>query len=125
MEHLRQIEDDLRNLGIEAKKKYPEIKDATDRALSSLRTVREVYIADVMRKDDNSQKSQKFPTSSDLTSPYILACNYADGSSKLISMSLNGLQLLLNYEVIPANDVKNIIRVLCIQDNLVNGYVGY
>ncbi len=40
MEYLRQIEEDLLSLGLEAKKKYPEIKDSTDRAVSALKIIR-------------------------------------------------------------------------------------
>ena len=30
-------------------------------------------------------------------------------------MALSGIQMLLNYEVVPPSDVKNILRVLAIQ----------
>lgn len=30
-------------------------------------------------------------------------------------MALSGIQMLLNYEVVPPSDVKNILRVLVIQ----------
>lgn len=113
MNHLAQIEDDLRNLAAEAGRKYPEVKDSTERALSSLKMIREMYVS--MRRSEASSKEVKFPQSSDISAPYILACNYADGSVKLISMALNGMQMLINYDVVPASDVKNILRVLCIQ----------
>jgi len=32
-------------------------------------------------------------------------------------MALNGIQLLLNYDIVPPSDVKNILRVLIIQAN--------
>lgn len=53
-----------------------------------------MYVSDVMRKDSSigNTKSPKFPTSSDLTSPYILACNYADGNPKLVSFNLTGVR---------------------------------
>lgn len=40
MDYLRQIEDELVSLGNETKRKYPEVKDATDRALATLKTIR-------------------------------------------------------------------------------------
>ena len=52
---------------------------------------------------------------SDLLSPYILACNYAEGSTKMITMSLNGIHLLLSYDLVLASDIRNILRVLSIQ----------
>lgn len=115
MDYFRQIEEDLKALGLESKRKYPEVKDSTERASSSLKMMREVYIADLKRKGDVGKV--KFPTSSDITAPYILACNHADGNPKMIAMALSGLHLLLNYDVIPTSDVKNILRVLCIQAN--------
>lgn len=114
MDYLRQIEEDIRGLGAEAKKKYPEVKDATERALITLKTMREMYVADKMRKT-GGDKIIKFPQSSDISAPYILACNYADANPKLLLIALSGIQMLVNYEVIPPGDVKNILRVFSIQ----------
>jgi hypothetical protein len=117
MEYLRQIEEDVKNLGNEAKKRHPEIKDASDRAVIALRIIRDKYVSEMVKKgnDEKSEKSPHFTESSDLVSPYILACNYADGSNKLISMALNGIQMLLNFGIVPPGDVKNVLRVLSIQ----------
>jgi hypothetical protein len=121
MDYLRRIEEDLRNLGSESesKRKYPEVKDSTENALITLKLMRETYVAEVMRKNkeenSNDKTNAKFSQSSDITAPYILACNYADANPKLISMALNGIQMLLNYEIVPPVDVKNVLRVLSIQ----------
>ena len=48
MEYLRHIEEDLVNLGNEAKKKYPEIKDSTDKALISLKSIRGYLLSSVL-----------------------------------------------------------------------------
>ena len=40
MEYLRQIEADIVSLGNETRKRYPEVKEAADRALSSLKNIR-------------------------------------------------------------------------------------
>ena len=37
------------------------------------------------------------------------------GKHYQINMALSGIQMLLNYEVVPPSDVKNILRVLAIQ----------
>lgn len=119
MDYLRQIEEDLRNLGSESKRKYPEVKDATENALIKLKSMREIYVAEVMRKNKEANSDDKtnirFSQSSDITAPYILSCNYVDANPKLISMALNGIQMLLNYEIVPPVDVKNVLRVLSIQ----------
>lgn len=114
MEYLRQIDEDLRNLCAEGGKKYPEIVDSSEKAIVAVRSIREIYISDIRNKSlPNS--SVRFPRSSDIVSPYILACNYSEGSQKLISQSLNGFLLLLKYDVIPPSDAQNILRVLHIQ----------
>ncbi len=77
-------------------RRYPEVKDATDRALASLKMIRDAYIADI-RKAADPNKAVKFPTSSDITAPYILACNHADGSPKMVSRLLSAEQLI-GYE---------------------------
>ena len=111
MDYLRQIEEDIRSLGLETKR-YPEIKDATDRALDTIKVLRDHYISDIRK---SSEKSAALSQSSDVSAPYIILLNYADASSKLTNMGLNGIQMLLNFEVVPASDVKNVLRVLSIQ----------
>lgn len=113
MDYLRQIEEDLRNISIESKlqKKYPEVCDAVDRALDALKSMREVYVSEIMKKS----KTAKLPQSSDVLSPYLLVCNYADGNAKVTLMALNGINLLLTYDLVPPNDAKNIMRALSIQ----------
>mgnify|MGYP001810196924 CR=1 FL=1 len=114
MEHLRLIEEDLRNLGIECQRKYPEVGEASQKALDSLKVVRELYV-NTLRKNVGSSDSPKLPESADLVSPYILLCNHADCSSKLIGHALSGLQSLLTYGVVPVSEVQNVVRVLSIQ----------
>jgi hypothetical protein len=115
MDSLRKIEEDLRNLGVEFKKKYPEITDATERALNTLKTMREMYVADKMRKTGLDKEDVKIPQSSDITAPYLLACNYIDANPKLILVALNGIQLIVTFEVVPLSDVKSILRVFAMQ----------
>jgi len=115
MDSLRKVEEDLRNIAIEFKKKYPEVIDATERALATLKTMREMYVADKMRKSGVEKEDVKIPQSSDILSPYILACNYADANPKLLLLALSGIQLLVGYEMIPPSDVKNVLRVFSIQ----------
>ncbi len=111
MDSLRQIEEDLRNFGMESKKKYPEVIDATERALGTLKMMREMYVSDKMRKTGMEKEDVKIPQSSDILAPYLLACNYVDANPKLILMALSGIQLVVNYEVAPLSDVKNVLRI--------------
>jgi hypothetical protein len=93
MDSLRRIEDDVRNLGIEAKKKYPAVKEATEKSFTALKSMRDSYVADVMRKDAGSHV-HKF-RSPDITAPYYMVCSQIDAPPKLISMALVGIQLFL------------------------------
>jgi hypothetical protein len=51
----------------------------------------EGYVSDMMRKATSMTSSgvakgkrTNFPQSSEITAPYILTCNYADGSQKIV-----------------------------------------
>ena len=104
MQHLGVVEEELRQLAAESATKkrqsYPEIKEAADR---------EEYVRGRGRGRGEASTNETgsirrvsgLPQSSDILSPYILACNYADGSTKLLSMALNGIHNLLVFEMIP------------------------
>lgn len=140
MQHLSIVEEELRSLAIEAVSKkrnshhtYPEIKESADKALHSLKYIREDYVrrrGKSKERIDISSASQpenstfeisilrgsgSLPRCSDIVAPYILACNYAEGSTKLLTMALNGIHNILNFDMVPPQDVKNILRVLSIQ----------
>lgn len=114
MEYLRLIESDLNVLGAESRKRHPEVFEEVERALASLRIIREQYVSELRRRDDGS-KSPKLTASSDLVSPYIFACNYVDGNSKMLNTALNGFHMLLSHGIVPLCDIDNILRVLSIQ----------
>ena len=115
MDSLRKVEEDLRSLGVEFRKLYPEVSDATEHALATLKTMREMYVADKMRRSGVEKEDVRIPRSSDIVAPYILACNYADASPKLLLQALNGIQMLVSFEMAPPADVKNLLRVFAIQ----------
>lgn len=114
MEYLRQIEEDLQNISNEAGKKYPEVLDASNNGLHALKIIRETYVSEI-RKRDNSNVSVKFKHSSEVVAPYILVCNHVESSQKLMGLSINGLLMLLKYDIVPPSEVQNILRVLQIQ----------
>eukprot|EP00602_Paraphysomonas_sp_CaronLab_P007358 CAMPEP_0185034758 /NCGR_PEP_ID=MMETSP1103-20130426/24887_1 /TAXON_ID=36769 /ORGANISM="Paraphysomonas bandaiensis, Strain Caron Lab Isolate" /LENGTH=2224 /DNA_ID=CAMNT_0027571539 /DNA_START=141 /DNA_END=6815 /DNA_ORIENTATION=+ len=76
--------------------------------------MRESYVSEVMRGNGSTPKIAKF-RSSEVSAAYILACDKPDANAKLVKLSLNGLQMLLNYEVVPPSEAKNILRVLGVQ----------
>ena len=117
------IAEDLQALSIEVKKKYPEIKEAVDKALTSLKAVKDGRIsassATLTPKADKAKDKEREKANngmlSDLLGPYILTCNHADAPPKVASMAMSGMQLLINNDLIVGGDVKNILRVLSIQ----------
>eukprot|EP00603_Paraphysomonas_imperforata_P014898 CAMPEP_0114457274 /NCGR_PEP_ID=MMETSP0104-20121206/4077_1 /TAXON_ID=37642 ORGANISM="Paraphysomonas imperforata, Strain PA2" /NCGR_SAMPLE_ID=MMETSP0104 /ASSEMBLY_ACC=CAM_ASM_000202 /LENGTH=154 /DNA_ID=CAMNT_0001629813 /DNA_START=63 /DNA_END=524 /DNA_ORIENTATION=+ len=129
MDFLRRIEDDVRNLGVESKRKHPEVREAAERALLTLRTMRESYVSEVMRGsssdgtngDDSSRGSPRIAKfrSAEVSAPYVLACGTGEVEMpiKLVKLALNGIQILLNYEVVPPSEAGNILRVLLVQSH--------
>jgi hypothetical protein len=83
----------------------------------------------------NTPKIAKF-RSAEVSAAYVLACERVDANPKLVlslsnyyylphsivtpqvKLSLNGLQMLLNYEVVPPSEAKNLLRILAIQVRL-------
>ena len=59
MEHLQKIEEDLGNIGSDAKKKYPEVKAAADNALTTLKLIREMYVS--KRMNNKADTAAKLP----------------------------------------------------------------
>jgi len=115
MDFLRRIEDDIKNLAIEAKQRYPDVKDATDTALLKLKTMRDSYVADVMKRTDEGPKLHR---SIDIASPYLVACSHADPGSKLTLMALGGLQMLLDFDVLPPSEAQTVLGILTRQASL-------
>jgi hypothetical protein len=88
-------------------------------------------VSEVMRASgSNTPKIAKF-RSAEVSAAYILACERVDSNPKLVNdlfllhligpqvkLSLNGLQMLLNYEVVPPSEAKNLLRILTIQVKL-------
>ena len=113
MQHLGVVEEELRQLAAESitkkRQSYPEIKEAADKVLCALKNIREEYVRGRGRGRGEASTNETgsirrvsgLPQSSDILSSYILACNYADGSTKLLSMALNGIHNLLVFEMIP------------------------
>eukprot|EP00937_MAST-01D_sp_MAST-1D-sp2_P002507 g2507.t1 len=112
MEFLRGVEEDLRTLSSEARKKHAAVKDASERGVLRLRRMREEY-ARSMRVE--SAPSTRMFQSQDLLRPFLLACNHADAHAKLVSISIGAIQRLIHKDAIATEDVPNLTRVLLIQ----------
>ena len=113
MDFLRRIEDDVK--AISACSGVKEVKEAGERALVTLKSMRDAYVAEVMKKTLGSDgpKLAKF-RSIHIATPYLLVCSLVDSNlnSKLVMMALNGIQMLLDFEVLPPEDTQHIVDVL-------------
>ena len=47
-----------------------------------MKTIRELYISDIRK---NTEMNPSLSQSNDISAPYILLCNYADATPKLVS----------------------------------------
>lgn len=118
MNFVARVEENLRDLGTEARRKHPGVKEASERAILTLRSCQTKYVAAVRRA--TSDASQVHPTtalfrSQDVLRPFLLAANYPDASARILSIALGGIELLLEGDAICEGDEKNIVRVLGIQ----------
>eukprot|EP00586_Coscinodiscus_wailesii_P011550 CAMPEP_0172507924 /NCGR_PEP_ID=MMETSP1066-20121228/207736_1 /TAXON_ID=671091 /ORGANISM="Coscinodiscus wailesii, Strain CCMP2513" /LENGTH=207 /DNA_ID=CAMNT_0013285663 /DNA_START=33 /DNA_END=653 /DNA_ORIENTATION=+ len=120
MNFIAQVEEKLRDLGSEARKKHPGVKEASERAILTLRSLQSQYVSAV--RASSSTSSKPHPTTSlfrsqDVLRPFLLACNYPDASAKLLTIGLNAIQLLIDGDSICPPDSVHIVRVLAIQAN--------
>jgi len=117
MNFVAQVEDHLRDLGAEARKAHPGVKEASERAIINLRSLQTQYVAAVRRSSGNAQKH---PTtalfqSQDVLRPFLLAANYSDADYELLVIALDSMQLLLRGDAVCSDDGAQISRVLVIQ----------
>lgn len=121
MNFVAQLEDYLRDLGSEARKKHPGVKEASERAILRLRTLQNSYVSAV-RKASNS--GAEHPTTSlfqsqDLLHPFLLAANYPNASTKLLDISFKAMRLLMESSAICPGDGIHMVRVWTIQAHVI------
>ncbi|CAB9509407.1 Protein MON2 homolog [Seminavis robusta] len=121
MNFVAQLEDYLRDLGAEARKKHPGVKEASERAILRLRTLQNAYVSAVRKA---SSEGTEHPTTSlfqsqDLLHPFLLAANYPNASTKLLDISFGAMRLLMDSDAICPGDGIHMIRVWTIQAHVV------
>mmetsp|Transcript_59669 Transcript_59669/g.146343 ORF Transcript_59669/g.146343 Transcript_59669/m.146343 type:complete len:1864 (+) Transcript_59669:299-5890(+) len=125
MNFVNQLEDYLRDLGAEARKKHPGVKEASERAILKLRTLQNQYVSAV-RKASSAEGEQHPDTrlfrSSDLLHPFLLAANYPNASPKLLDISFKAMKSLMEADAICPGDGMNMVRVWMIQAQVVVSY---
>eukprot|EP00979_Chaetoceros_neogracilis_P004011 scaffold695_cov279-Chaetoceros_neogracile.AAC.37 len=119
MNFVKQVEEQLRDLGTESRRKHPGVKEAAERAILSLRSLQNKYVVAVRRAASTNSK-ESHPTtaifqSQDVLRPFLLAANYPDVGNKVLNLSMDGIQTLLEGNAICKYDGVNVVRVLNIQ----------
>lgn len=119
MNFVKQVEEQLRDLGTESRRKHPGVKEAAERAILSLRSLQNKYVVAVRRAASANSK-ESHPTtaifqSQDVLRPFLLAANYPDVGNKVLNLSIDGIQTLLAGNAICKNDGVNVVRILNIQ----------
>jgi hypothetical protein len=115
MDLLRRIEEDIDNMEKETKRKFPTIALAAGQAKLGLQRLKQSYVAEVMNKsksEDSAAPSLAQFRSSDVCSPYVIACNTTNLPAKLVLSALSGIQMLLDFGVVPPENAPNIIMAL-------------
>jgi len=124
MNFVAQVEEHLRDLGSEARKKHPGVKEASERAIISLRQLQNQYATAVRRSSSNP--AVPHPTtalfrSQDVLRPFLLAANYPDAGFRLLTIALDAIDLLVRGDAVCPGDAVHVVRVVGIQGNVCAG----
>jgi hypothetical protein len=115
MDFLRQLAADLHALRAEAKRKYPVVKEAVDRALEALPALQQQYAALLRVEGRAPGPGHALFKSESVLRPFLLACNHTSASHKILGLALSSIQRLVSWDAIEPASVGSILRVLQIQ----------
>ncbi|ELR19146.1 MON2 family protein [Acanthamoeba castellanii str. Neff] len=103
MSFLSMLQNDLRTLSLEARKKFPQIKETTERAILKLRNVDE-------QEHDLAKKIEAVAKADEVLKPLLLACD--SNNPKMIAIGVGSIQKLIAQN---AASLPRIMRVLAQQ----------
>ncbi|RLN93502.1 hypothetical protein BBJ28_00007722 [Nothophytophthora sp. Chile5] len=115
MDFLRLLSADLHALRGEAKRKYPVVKEAVDRALETLPALQQQYAALLRVEGRAPGPGHPLFKSESVLRPFLLACNHTNASHKILVLALASIQRLVSWDAIDPASVGSILRVLQIQ----------
>ncbi|CAH0476610.1 unnamed protein product [Peronospora belbahrii] len=115
MDFLRQLAVDLNALRTEAKRKYPVVKEAVDRALETLPALQHQYATFLRMEERAPGPGHSLFQSESVLRPFLLACNHTNASHKILVLALSSIQRLVSWDAIEPASVGSILRVLQIQ----------
>ena len=142
MNFVQQLEESLRDLAAEARKRHPGVEEASERATRTLRQYKNAYVTAVRQANaahshgasgvqslsSSAQCSQpaapttKLFQSSELLHPFLLAANYPNASPKLLEISFRAMRLLLEADAVVPSDAIHLVRVWMIQAQVVASF---
>ncbi|OZJ05240.1 hypothetical protein BZG36_02292 [Bifiguratus adelaidae] len=95
------LQAELLTLSNEARRKHPEIKEASERLSATLRTF----------KDRTGQTlPQELAHSDETVQPFILACETKN--AKLVTIAIGCLQRLITFKALPETSIPNVLKCL-------------
>ena len=115
MDFLRQLAADLHALRTEAKRKYPVVKEAVNRALETLPALQQQYAALLRVEGRAPGPGHALFQRESVLRPFLLACNHTNASHKILVLALASIQRLVSWDAIEPASVGSILRVLQIQ----------
>lgn len=115
MDFLRTLAADLHALRAEAKRKYPVVKEAVDRALETLPALQQQYAALLRVEGRAPGPGHVLFQRESVLRPFLLACNHTNASHKILGLALSSIQRLVSWDAIEPSSVGSILRVLQIQ----------
>jgi hypothetical protein len=103
---IQQVEADLRTLSVDSRRKHPMVKESAERGILKLRAI---------AKACGGEGTGVMLQSEDVVRPFVLACNHADATHKMIAQALSAIQKLVSFDGVIITEVPNIMRVMKIQ----------
>lgn len=100
------LQNDLRTLSLEARKKFPQIKETTERAILKLRNVDE-------QEHDLAKKIEAVAKADEVLKPLLLACD--SNNPKMIAIGVGSIQKLIAQNAVSEASLPRIMRVLAQQ----------
>ncbi|GFU23215.1 protein MON2 homolog [Nephila pilipes] len=98
---LENIQNDLKALSIEARKRHPHLKEAAESGI--------IRVQNTVSKYDDIRLAF-LSESSEILEPFFIGCDTK--STKIVQMSLNSIQRLITMEAVSASAANNIITCL-------------
>nr|KAJ3419938.1 hypothetical protein HK105_006316 [Polyrhizophydium stewartii] len=105
------LQNELVNLSNEAKRKNPEIKEAAERLLFVLRSLKDKQAS--LPPGSPGTLADELAKSDDIVRPFIMSCDTKN--PKLISVAISCLQKLISHHAVPESSTPLIIKTLADQ----------